>query len=556
MYPIKLPTVRYSFSIILFFISFQLISQKSEAKLTYEKATKLYQNEAPREQDKSAAFLRYVEKYSPDSFVSKKDYFDFILLNEKELRESPSIENAKICFLISKALQLAGRKHEAYEYIDRTASILKKTDIEKVDFAAEFYEIIGNYLYYFRRNEQAKDYFFKALKTKNVASRAKININNSIGLIYRDKDDTDSSIYYFNRALKIAQNNKDLDWTGVITGNLGYAYYQKGDMQNARKLFEIDKEYSIRSKEYASALSATCFLMTIDLQENNLKAAAENLNLASSLLGKDHNPANAWNYYKSKTEFLEKKGDYKGAYEAFRKSIRYKDTMVQQLDLVNFQNNEFQINFQKKRAENSLLKERKKSAEMQIIYLYIFIGMAIIAFSVILNQIIRRKKRDKEILLLQKLRIQEELKNTEKELRLILQNMIEKNQLIEDLSGEIEVFNKDQNDLKSIEEKEKLIDRLQSFTLLTEDDLIEFRRLFEKLNPGFSDFLTDNYKDLTNAEIRLAMLIKLNLNNLEMSKTLGISPDSVRKTNLRLRKKLDIEHQDELVSFIKNIATR
>jgi DNA-binding CsgD family transcriptional regulator len=97
------------------------------------------------------------------------------------------------------------------------------------------------------------------------------------------------------------------------------------------------------------------------------------------------------------------------------------------------------------------------------------------------------------------------------------------------------------------------LDRLQTYTLLTDEDWSNFKKLFEKLNPGFFDFFIENFPEVTNAEVRLAALIKLNLSNLEMARTLGISPDSVRKTNLRLRKKLTIEGLDELTLFIKQI---
>ncbi|MNE90465.1 hypothetical protein D3C80_1879830 [compost metagenome] len=98
-----------------------------------------------------------------------------------------------------------------------------------------------------------------------------------------------------------------------------------------------------------------------------------------------------------------------------------------------------------------------------------------------------------------------------------------------------------------------MLTNLQSFSLLTENDWIEFKRLFEKLNPGFFDFFHDKFPEITAAEIRLAALIKLNLSNIEMARTLAISPDSVRKTNLRLRKKLNIESLDDLTRFIKAI---
>ena len=85
------------------------------------------------------------------------------------------------------------------------------------------------------------------------------------------------------------------------------------------------------------------------------------------------------------------------------------------------------------------------------------------------------------------------------------------------------------------EQKLEQLDQLKTSVVLTEDDWTQFKRTFEKLYPSFIPSLMKINPSLTNAEIRLATLMKLNLSTSEISNTLGISADSVRKTNLRLR---------------------
>ena len=149
-------------------------------------------------------------------------------------------------------------------------------------------------------------------------------------------------------------------------------------------------------------------------------------------------------------------------------------------------------------------------------------------------------------------KMEDELHATEREMRALLSTMFDKNKVIFELQEQVEAFEKDRNS-RTDSEKETMLNDLQSFSLLSENDWIEFKRLFEKLNPGFFDFFQERFPEITAAEIRLAALIKLNLSNLEMARTLAISPDSVRKTNLRLRKKLNIESLDDLTRFIKGI---
>jgi DNA-binding CsgD family transcriptional regulator len=109
------------------------------------------------------------------------------------------------------------------------------------------------------------------------------------------------------------------------------------------------------------------------------------------------------------------------------------------------------------------------------------------------------------------------------------------------------------NNLNLEKEKLNLHEKINSLSLLTENDLLVFKQLFDKIHPSFYDSLLTKCDDLTKSEARLAMLIRLNLTSIEMSRILGISQDSVRKSNLRLRKKLSIDSQKELVQFIKAV---
>lgn len=527
------------------------------AKLRLDEAVKLYETALDNNSgDPSKITLDYMNKWTANDFISDDDRLDFLIYCEKKIKERKGYFYPEVCFQVGKALQIDGDYHEAYAYLYRTSMLLKSGITKDAQFLADFHEIMGLEYYYFRRMRQAREHFVEALNLKPDNVRSHININNTLGLIYKELDQNDSSKVFFERALKIAQKNGRTDWEGVISGNLGYYYWIKKNYVKSRKLAETDFNISLNTRQWGSALNALSLLIDIDLVENKLDAATEKVKRAYELLNHDESMSGRRVFYKAKTALLEKKGEYREALESHKKSIAYKDSMVMEVNLENFNNTEFQINFEKKQAEISLLQEKKKQGEFVIISLFVFLGTLVVAFIIILVQVINKRKKDKQILILQNLRTEEELKNTEREMRSILNNLIEKNQLVDQLKEEVELFHANQDDEKSVLEREKLFDKLQSFTLLTEDDWLEFKKLFEKLNPGFFDHLTDSYPELTNAEIRLATLIKLNLSNLEMARTLGISPDSVRKTNLRLRKKLEIEHQDELIAFIKSIRNK
>ena len=86
--------------------------------------------------------------------------------------------------------------------------------------------------------------------------------------------------------------------------------------------------------------------------------------------------------------------------------------------------------------------------------------------------------------------------------------------------------------------------------ILTEEDWRHFRQMFDTVYPGFLVRLRDKFNDLTPAEVRLLALTKLQLPVNDMAQLLGISPDSIRKTRYRLRKKLNLPEEGNLEEII------
>ena len=98
-----------------------------------------------------------------------------------------------------------------------------------------------------------------------------------------------------------------------------------------------------------------------------------------------------------------------------------------------------------------------------------------------------------------------------------------------------------------------MVEQLHQTIILTEKDWQEFKQLFERAYPRFLQGLAVKHPSLTEAEIRLLALIKLNLSVNEMAAMLGILPQSVRKTRQRLMKKLGLEDPKALPAFLNGL---
>ena len=89
------------------------------------------------------------------------------------------------------------------------------------------------------------------------------------------------------------------------------------------------------------------------------------------------------------------------------------------------------------------------------------------------------------------------------------------------------------------------------FNLKQEQEWDEFMTFFKEIHPEFIKKLSAlSENSLSPAELRLGMLLRLNLSSKEIASILRVTPDSVRVARYRLRKKLPIDQKDELVNFM------
>jgi hypothetical protein len=99
------------------------------------------------------------------------------------------------------------------------------------------------------------------------------------------------------------------------------------------------------------------------------------------------------------------------------------------------------------------------------------------------------------------------------------------------------------------------LNRLASSRIITDDDWEEFKRLYTQVYPSFFIRLKEKFPSITQAELRLAALLKLRLNNKEVASILAISADSVKKSRQRLRKRFGIpDERTALETFVEQVV--
>lgn len=139
------------------------------------------------------------------------------------------------------------------------------------------------------------------------------------------------------------------------------------------------------------------------------------------------------------------------------------------------------------------------------------------------------------LLELEKIKTENKLSQTHKNLNSQIEYLKEKNIKIKKLKVEIAQIKKSSSHYLE-KEKGKLNTLLESH-LMTESNWNAFKREFRKEQSEFYNLL-QNFPEITDSNKRILLLQKLDFNDNEIAELLGVTIDAVKKSIQRLKKKL------------------
>jgi tetratricopeptide (TPR) repeat protein/DNA-binding CsgD family transcriptional regulator len=170
----------------------------------------------------------------------------------------------------------------------------------------------------------------------------------------------------------------------------------------------------------------------------------------------------------------------------------------------------------------------------------IVIVLLVALFSVVFLKQKEKRRRDNMELLQHRQNLQD-----------ISQLLRSKNAHISEL--EARLGNLPEETSEATEDTADLHESWYNLRILTENDWQFFKSFFEKSYPNFLYNVRQKHPELSSAEERLLLLLKLNFNRQEVASTLGISPESVKKARQRLRKRLNLDKDENLELYVRSM---
>jgi DNA-binding CsgD family transcriptional regulator/ligand-binding sensor domain-containing protein len=195
-----------------------------------------------------------------------------------------------------------------------------------------------------------------------------------------------------------------------------------------------------------------------------------------------------------------------------------------------------------------------RSVLAYVIYiLLVLLSLFIFRRSIILRtrqkELHKREEKERELIQLRNENLQADLSFKSSELASSTMAIIKKNEFL----MEMKEILKNQKEQLGTRYPDKYYDNLVhkiDDNMSSQDDWKVFEANFERAHEQFMKTLTDNFDDLTPSDLRLCAFLRMNLSSKEIAPLLGISVRGVENHRYKLRKKLNLDGDDNLTDYI------
>jgi DNA-binding CsgD family transcriptional regulator len=441
-----------------------------------------------------------------------------------------------------QALLLSGDGYQAEQnydtcvfYLVKAVEVGKQLGYDPKDLAGP--SILASHgLFNTKNYEQCIAYCRYALQHSNGLDQSGIIAAlNNLGMSYQKTGKYDSAILIYRQNAEFAKKNNNMVWWSITIGNIGDALYEAGKENEALPYWQTDVDTCIKYNELLNAYLSRAYINQHEFRMGEKEKALKQLREAF-WFSRNRSRTNELVISRLLANFYEELNNKDSAnwYSYFHKHLD--DSLNFVISRNNYSYIQLKLDFEKKEQQAALLKKEKNAEVLKRNILLASLAVLILLAILLYNRLQLKIKLARQ----QQQLAAAETEAAKKQLELFTQTLLQKNEQIETLS-------------RSLQLQPSNTDELIHQTLLTEDDWMRFKELFEKIHPFFFSKLKQKNPAITTAEIRLAALIRLGLDNKQMASMQGISLSGLRATKSRLRQKMNISADQDLDEIIKSL---
>lgn len=552
----------------------------------YKKAISLRKQEIKQEAYAIDFFLLFSDYYfhvgSYDSVVWSLNQADQLLKNEDDnrlvqifLKKSwlyQQISNIdSLIFYHGKAAELVDESSDYYgvlllidalinsfnsDHVLSVEKVLKAIPIlEKLDdktYLAIAYNDLANEFSKIGDRESEFQYLLKALElNKELKNSRYLAMNyNNLGIHCKLIGKLDEAILYYDSALI----HLNLTETPLLIAqnmtNRANIYEKKGDLDKAGELFLQCYIYCEKNKIVYGQMLSSLNLGNLFRQQRKFGLADERL-LEAEKLSKVLKTRREQALVYERRFWLERdRGNFEYALEAQSKFHSLNDSLIN--ESVKKEANALREKYEVEKKENEIISLSQDKLYQQIALILLSTGILVLILIIqwwrLKHDLIEKEKQNER---LQRDHLKVLIQNKDQELNIQASQLVHmQNQL---LAAKMKISNILHSDTVDNGKFQKIEAVLNGNPL--EGAKMDLDNRISAGNEVFFQRLLKEYPDLSPAELKLCAYLKLNMPTKDIADLLNRSVRTIETTRSNIRKKLNLEGNDNLVSYLIRLAT-
>lgn len=402
------------------------------------------------------------------------------------------------------------------------------------DTATYAYTILNlaNDLIYTGREDTALSLLATAIPIFEEADNTYLlmNAEAQTGRAYHQKGENAEAIEHLLRSNQLGREQNFISQLAYNQELLGRIYREQGDydkaLHHSRHALDLHREIGL-NEEYRQSLQELATLyQALKQPDSALKYFREYMSVSDSLFS---------------LEKQQQLNELKTLYETDLKEEQLKAS----------------------EAEIGMLEEQNRAQKSRSLALGLGLMIVLMAGIGIISrqrttmrlnrQIISQKEKAHQAELLFKTeeekRLKADLDHKKRELASQALLMAEKNEMLRSFKQELYEVSEKLEESTMLTQVVQRMERAENKS----QDWDKFMQIFEDVHPSFLKKLRTDFSKLTNNDIRLIVLMKMNFSNKEIASILHISEAGLKKARYRLRKKLDLTSEDNMHEFIRKL---
>jgi tetratricopeptide (TPR) repeat protein len=575
-YKVKLTRVIFFLIIILCLFLFSNESSSQElSKLNYQldSLNMVFKRNIFSNGQKANAYLFLAEKNKKQQQLYNELYF--FKQAEKYYDKSRKKELADLYIQIGKLSEAQFDYETALEYYFKSRMLFHEiNDLFKENTATEKIAIIYANRGILKTSLKYSHYVRKFYLTNPSRYKKSLSYNSyNLGVVYYRLGKLDSAYYWYKKSFSYIYNNSNLLLVAKLNNNIGNIFYDRNVLDSAFYYFNNAYKAIVSINDEKNLGVVLTSLGEVKLKEKKLDEAFYYLDRSREILEKQKYYNQLLTNYLDLKEYYKLKKDYNTSIDFLEKHLHLKDSIASSEKLNKYAEIEKLNDLRDKDNKIVLMAKEKelitKENRLKTIWQYIFIaGFILLIFIGLLmfrSMMIAIKNKE----LTEKLHVQEmvqfqkeldfkkielelnkkDIENKNKDMEHFALRIVDKNQFIEKLDKEIDSLQGTDKDKQRLL---KIANEIRN-NIALEREVFDIEHKINETYEGFFRKLVEKHPGLSKSEKKLCSLMVLDFDNKQIASLLNITLDGVKKGKNRLRKSLELQLEDDMVTYLKNL---